>query len=156
MYRHKQHGYGRRSVWNDVLNSGAGPGPTSMALSHNPSEPPPHPSMRPRIRVKIRRIFNKWRARSGRTHTPRFHRRAKTIENISRIRMVVARASGTLIASSLKQNTFLTLKLCPAGPPTDGHPRVGRVGECQEVPWGADEASPMGGAGPYSGVPSMH
>ena len=29
--------------------------------------------------------------------------------------MVVARASGTLIASSLKQNTFLTLKLCPAG-----------------------------------------
>ena len=29
--------------------------------------------------------------------------------------MVVARASGTLMASSLKQNTFLTLKLCPAG-----------------------------------------
>ena len=28
--------------------------------------------------------------------------------------MVVARASGTDLASSLKQNTFLTLKLCPA------------------------------------------
>ena len=56
----------------------------------------------------------------GRAHTPGFHRCAKTIENISRIRMVVSRASGTLIASSLKQNTFLTLKLCPAAPPTDG------------------------------------
>ena len=33
----------------------------------------------------------------------------------SRIRMVVARASGTLIAPSLKQNTFLTLELRPAG-----------------------------------------
>ena len=49
----------------------------------------------------------------GRAHTPGLHRCAKTIENISRIRMVVARASGTLMASSLKQNTFWTLKLRP-------------------------------------------
>ena len=40
---------------------------------------------------------------------------AKTIENISRIRMVVARASGTLMASSLKPNKFLTLELHPGG-----------------------------------------
>ena len=33
---------------------------------------------------------------------------AKTIENISRIKMVVARASRTLMASSLKQTKFLT------------------------------------------------
>ena len=31
--------------------------------------------------------------------------------------MVVARASGTLIASSLEQNKFWTLELCPAGVP---------------------------------------
>ena len=42
------------------------------------------------------------------------HRCAKTIENISRIKMVVARASGTLMASSLKQNKSLTLELGPA------------------------------------------
>ena len=37
--------------------------------------------------------------------------------------MVVARASGTDLASSLKQNTFLTLGVCPAGGPagTGGH-----------------------------------
>ena len=40
---------------------------------------------------------------------------AKTIENISRIKMVVARASGTDLASSLKQNTFLTLGVRPEG-----------------------------------------
>ena len=45
------------------------------------------------------------------------HRRAKTIESISRIQMVVSRASGTLMASSLKQNTFLTLGVRPAGDP---------------------------------------
>ena len=28
---------GRRSVWNDVLNNGAGPGPTSKSLSHHPA-----------------------------------------------------------------------------------------------------------------------
>ena len=44
-----------------------------------------------------------------------FHRCGKTIENISRIKMVVARASGTDLASSLKQNTFLTLEVCPVG-----------------------------------------
>ena len=38
---------------------------------------------------------------------------ARTIENFSRIRNVVARASGTDLASSLKQNTFLTLEVCP-------------------------------------------
>ena len=35
---------------------------------------------------------------------------ARTIENISRIRMDVARASGTDLASSLRQNTFLIEK----------------------------------------------
>ena len=34
---------------------------------------------------------------------------SRTIENFSRIKMVVARASGTDLASILKQNTFLTL-----------------------------------------------
>ena len=43
-----------------------------------------------------------------RTHTLGIHRCVKTIENISRIRMVVARASATLMASSLKQNKFWT------------------------------------------------
>ena len=44
--------------------------------------------------------------------------------------MVVARASGTDLASSLKQNTFLTLEVRPAGgvPPIDGHPMVGGRG----------------------------
>ena len=38
--------------------------------------------------------------------------------------MVVARASGTDLASSLKRNTFLTLALCPAGcPPCLGNTR---------------------------------
>ena len=47
--------------------------------------------------------------------TRRARRCAKTIENISRIRMVVARASGTLMASSLKQNELLTLGWHPGG-----------------------------------------
>ena len=38
------------------------------------------------------------------------YRWASAIDLIYRIKMVVARASGTLIASSLKQNKFLTLK----------------------------------------------
>ena len=45
--------------------------------------------------------------------------------------MVVARASGTDLASSLKQNAFLTLKVRPAGGPpgTGGHGRApGYVG----------------------------
>ena len=44
--------------------------------------------------------------------------------------MVVARASGTDLASSLKQNTFLTLEVCPAGggPPYRRSPK-GRVSE---------------------------
>ena len=54
------------------------------------------------------------------------------VENISRMRMVVSRASGTLMASSLKQNTFSTLEEHPGGklgmlfrrggPPTWGPP----------------------------------
>ena len=40
---------------------------------------------------------------------------SRTIENFSRIKMVVARASGTDLASSLKRNTFLALEMHPAG-----------------------------------------
>ena len=75
--------------------------------------------------------------------------------------MVVSRASGTLIASSLKQNKLLTLKWHPAGGHTPyGRSPKSRAGRrvprgAQGVPRGADEASPRGGAGPYSGVPSM-
>ena len=50
--------------------------------------------------------------------TRRARRCAKTIENISRIRMVVARASGTLMASSLKQNTFFDFKVVPGPNPS--------------------------------------
>ena len=46
---------------------------------------------------------------------PGFCRCARTIENFSRIKMVVARASGTDLASSFKQNTFLTLGVRPEG-----------------------------------------
>ena len=53
--------------------------------------------------VVRRRSRAGWRARAT---VPR--RCARTIENISRIRMVVARASGTDLASSLKRNTFWT------------------------------------------------
>ena len=48
---------------------------------------------------------------------PGFCRCARSIENFSRIKMVVARASGTDLASSLKRNTFLTLGVRPAGGP---------------------------------------
>ena len=52
-----------------------------------------------------------------------FHRCARTIENFSRIKMVVARASVMDLASILKRNTFLTLGVRPAGGPhgTGGH-----------------------------------
>merc|ERR1739841_388265 len=53
----------------------------------------------------------------GRAHAPGFRRCARTIEYFNRIKMVVARASGTDLASSLKQNTFLTLGVRPAGGP---------------------------------------
>ena len=43
------------------------------------------------------------------------YRWASAIDLIYRIKMVVARASGTLVASSLQQNTFCTFKLPPAG-----------------------------------------
>ena len=39
----------------------------------------------------------------------------RTIEIINRMKLVVARASGTDLASSLKQNTFLILEVRPAG-----------------------------------------
>ena len=57
---------------------------------------------------------------------PLFYRCARSIENLRRIKMVVARASGTDLASSLKQNTFLIEKKagCPSGI-SDG---VGRGG----------------------------
>ena len=43
------------------------------------------------------------------------YRWASAIDLIYRIKKVVARASGTDLASSLKQNTFLTLGVRPAG-----------------------------------------
>ena len=51
---------------------------------------------------------------SGWADAPGFCRCARTIENISRIKMVVARASGMDLASILKRNTFLTLEVRPA------------------------------------------
>ena len=53
---------------------------------------------------------------AGCADAPGFCRCARSIENFCRIKMVVARASGTLMASSLSQNTFLTLGVRPAGP----------------------------------------
>ena len=53
---------------------------------------------------------------SGWADAPGFCRRARTIENCSRIKMVVARASGMDLASILKRNTFLTLGVRPASP----------------------------------------
>ena len=52
--------------------------------------------------------------------------------------MVVARASGTDLASSLKQNTFLTLELCPA-----------RVCRCTPWTWYLS----WGGVPPQKGSP---
>ena len=43
------------------------------------------------------------------------HGCARTIENISRIKMVVARASGPLTESSLTLNKFSTLAFFPRG-----------------------------------------
>ena len=59
--------------------------------------------------------------------------------------MVVARASGTLIASSLKQNTFLTFEVRPRGgsPPYERSPK-GRVGEGGHPPY---KRSPKGRVG---------
>ena len=48
---------------------------------------------------------------------PGFYRCARSIENFCRIKMVVARASGMDLASSLKKNTFLTLGVRPRGDP---------------------------------------
>ena len=57
---------------------------------------------------------------------------ALPIETISRIRMVVARASRTLMASSLKQNAFLTLEWHRGGDhPPYGRPPNGDV-DCRE------------------------
>ena len=50
---------------------------------------------------------------------------SRWIENFFGIRMLLTRASGTDLASSLKRNTFLTLEVRPAGGPrgTGGHDR---------------------------------
>ena len=53
---------------------------------------------------------------AGWADAPWFCRCARSIENFCRIKMVVARASGMDLASSLKQNTFLTLEVRPVGP----------------------------------------
>ena len=52
---------------------------------------------------------------AGWADAPGFCRCARSIENFCRIKMVVARASGTDLASILKRNTFLTLAVRPAG-----------------------------------------
>ena len=59
------------------------------------------------------------------------------IENFSRIKMVVARASGMDLASSLKRNTFLTLGWCL-------RPVLFRGGDPQLLFWGGT----MGGCPP--------
>ena len=74
--------------------------------------------------------------------------------------MVVARASGTLIASSFKQNTFLTLEVRTAGvrpglgatggPCTGGHagaPERGGTGGPGTGATGGPGAAPPGGLG---------
>ena len=48
------------------------------------------------------------------------YRCARSIENFSRIRNVVARASGMDLASSLRRNTFWTLGVRPVGGPGSG------------------------------------
>ena len=57
---------------------------------------------------------------AGWADAPGFCRCARTIENFSRLRKVVARASGMDLASSLKRNTFLTLEVRPVGGPGSG------------------------------------
>ena len=54
---------------------------------------------------------------------------SRWIENFSRIRMLLTRASGTDLASSLKRNTFLTLEVRPVGGSArDGGTRGARDG----------------------------
>ena len=67
---------------------------------------------------------------AGWADAPGVCRCARTIENFSRIRKVVARASGMDLAS--RRNTFLTLAVRPVGGPgsardggTRGRPRTG-------------------------------
>ena len=60
---------------------------------------------------------------AGWADAPGLCRCARTIENCSRIKMVVARASGMDLASILKRNTFLTLGVRPARGPGSGGPR---------------------------------
>ena len=54
---------------------------------------------------------------AGWADAPGLCRCARTIENCSRIKMVVARASVMDLASSLRQNAFLTLGVRPTGGP---------------------------------------
>ena len=56
------------------------------------------------------------------------YRWARAIDLIYRIEMVVARASGTLIASSSEQNKFWTLKLRRAGGVRAGRGATGGPG----------------------------
>ena len=62
--------------------------------------------------------------------------------------MVVARASGMDLASSLKQNTFLTLGVRPVGGPgsaRDGGTEAPPDGGTEAPPDGGTEAPPDGG-----------
>ena len=84
--------------------------------------------------------------------TPFLYRCARSIENFSRIRNVVARASGMDLASSLRQNTFLTKKsrMSVGGP---GSARDGGTrpppdgGRLHESPAAFMQPNPPGGWG---------
>ena len=77
---------------------------------------------------------------AGWADAPGFCRCARSIENFCRIKMVVARASGTDLASILRQNTFLTLGVRPVGGPGSA-----RDGGTEAPPDGGTEAPPDGG-----------
>ena len=75
--------------------------------------------------------------------------------------MVVARASGTDLASSLKQNTFLTLEVRPAGGPasvrdggTEGAPGRGDTGGARDLGGGSPPLRTVtqGSGGPGGGL----
>ena len=80
--------------------------------------------------------------------TPVFYRCARSIENFCRIKMVVARASGMDLASSLRQNTFLTLEVRPAGGPGSA-----RDGGTRRAPgrWDRGGSGTGGLGGPWDG-----
>ena len=78
---------------------------------------------------------------------------SRRIENFSRIRMVLTRASGTDLASSLKRNTFLTLGVCPVGGPrgTGGHAGAPGRGDTRGPPGRGDTRGPRDGG--HTGAP---